>query len=119
MSNEHVSERSKQSPRTIRRDLNETAEPLRLLPHQLYRFADLVERKILTNRAQLKKMIERDGFPLGSNSTPQTRAWRAEDIERWPASRPTEQIKPRGRAGPEALVDKASAKNAAAEEERR
>jgi len=86
------------------------ADPNTTLPHQLYRFADLEKRKIVTSRAQLAKMIERDGFPTGFILTPQTRAWRVEDIERWLASRPTEQIKPRGRA--KALVEKAAAHRA-------
>ena len=83
-------------------------QPLRPLPHQLYRFADLKQRQIVESCAQLKKLVERDGFPPGFILSPQIRAWRADDIERWLASRPTAQIKPRGRA--KALVEKASAK---------
>ena len=60
MSKEHAPERSKISgsksrSKWARDDLDEAAEPLRPLPHQLYRFADLVKRNILTNRAQLKR----------------------------------------------------------------
>ena len=77
-------------------------------PHQLYRYADLVKLNIVNSRAQLAKMIARDGFPSGFILSPQIRAYRASDVERWLASRPTAQIKTRGRA--KALVEKAAEK---------
>jgi hypothetical protein len=99
MSREHAPDRSKQlRPVSGRNDVDDTAEPLRPLPHQLYRFNDLKQRRIVESRAQLKKMVERDGFPPGFILTPQIRAWRADEIEQWLASRPTEQIEARGRA---------------------
>ena len=90
MSKEHAPERSKQISLASSRH---AAELLKPLPHQLYRFNDLKER-------------ERDGFPPGFILSPQCRAWRAEDIERWLASRSTEQIPARGRA--KELVEKAA-----------
>ena len=56
MSSEHAAERSK--IRSIRAsNPHDADEPLRPLPHQLYRFDDLKQREIVNNRAQLEKMI--------------------------------------------------------------
>lgn len=51
----------------------------------LFRYRDLVERKIVTNRVTLRRWMERevDPFPaairLGQNSI----AWKTSDVEAW------------------------------------
>ncbi|WOS61382.1 helix-turn-helix transcriptional regulator [Sinorhizobium fredii] len=65
---------------------------------RLLRFADLKKRQIVTSWPQLRRMVERYGFPSGILLGPNTRAWREEEIEDWLARRPTES-KPDPRSG--------------------
>ena len=64
----------------------------------LLRYRDLEEMQLVTSRSQLTHMVRSVAFPKGFQLSPQVRAWRASDIDEWIASRPTTQIKPRGRA---------------------
>jgi|RhiMetdeSRZDD1v2_1073273.scaffolds.fasta_scaffold160080_2 predicted DNA-binding transcriptional regulator AlpA len=64
----------------------------------LLRFRDLKDRKIVSNHVTLKRWIEREGFPPGLLLGPNSRAWRASDVEAWLDSRPTCAAEPRGAA---------------------
>jgi Prophage CP4-57 regulatory protein (AlpA) len=57
------------------------------------RYHDLRSAGIVSNWPQLYNLIDDCGFPEGVMLSPNTRAWRIEDIERWLASRPTERKK--------------------------
>jgi predicted DNA-binding transcriptional regulator AlpA len=68
------------------------------------RFRDLVAAGIVGNWMQLHRMISAEGFPEGLMLSANVRAWRADEIERWLASRPSARkkmpegaIPPRGR----------------------
>ena len=52
-----------------------------------YRFTDLKAAGIVRNRMTLGRWIKSQGFPAGVLLGPNTRAWRADDIERWLAER--------------------------------
>ncbi len=52
-----------------------------------YRFTDLKAAGIVRNRMTLSRWIKSQGFPAGVLLGPNTRAWRADDIERWLAER--------------------------------
>ncbi|WP_158665354.1 helix-turn-helix transcriptional regulator [Sinorhizobium fredii] len=56
---------------------------------RLLRFVHLKERQIVQNWPQLRRMVERYGFPPGLLLGPNTRAWREDEVEQWLASRPT------------------------------
>ncbi|MBI1189018.1 MAG: AlpA family phage regulatory protein [Alphaproteobacteria bacterium] len=47
------------------------------------RFADLVERRIVKNRATLCRWQQRHGFPRPVRLGPNTAAFRESDIEAW------------------------------------
>jgi predicted DNA-binding transcriptional regulator AlpA len=51
------------------------------------RFPDLVDLGIVNNRMTLSRWIKAHGFPRPIALGPNTRAWRAEDVERWLAER--------------------------------
>jgi predicted DNA-binding transcriptional regulator AlpA len=53
------------------------------------RYRDLVVAGIVGSWMQLHRMILAEGFPEGIMLSANIRAWRADDIERWLASRPT------------------------------
>ncbi len=52
------------------------------------RFQDLKAAGVVRNRMTLSRWIKSQGFPAGVLLGPNTRAWRADDIERWLAGRP-------------------------------
>jgi predicted DNA-binding transcriptional regulator AlpA len=54
----------------------------------LLRYADLVERRFVRNRPQLKRLQEQHGFPRGRMLSPNTRTWTEQEIEEWYATRP-------------------------------
>jgi predicted DNA-binding transcriptional regulator AlpA len=55
----------------------------------LLRFRDLAERGIATTFQALKNLQDKEGFPTGFLLGPSTRAWRADEVNAWIASRPT------------------------------
>lgn len=55
----------------------------------LLRFRDLKDRKIVQNHVTLRRWIEQEGFPPGFLLGPNSRAWRASEVEAWLNSRPT------------------------------
>src|SRR5262249_35091938 len=59
-----------------------------VLPH-FVRYHDLVAAGIVRNWPTLLRLIEAEGFPAGVLLGPNTRAWKAADVERWLATRPT------------------------------
>jgi hypothetical protein len=62
------------------------------------RYRDLAERGVVRNRAQLKNLIDKYGFPSGKWLAPNTRAWAEEEVEASEDSRPTAGPEPRGAA---------------------
>ena len=52
-----------------------------------YRFSDLKAAGIVRNRMTLSRWIKLHGFPAGVLLGPNTRAWRADEVERWLAER--------------------------------
>lgn len=52
-------------------------------PIRLWRYADLHELKIVSSRSQLRRLVERRGFPSGFYLGPCTRVWNATDVETW------------------------------------
>ena len=54
----------------------------------LLRFSDLKARGLVSNWVTLRNWIEKQGFPPGQKIGPNTRAWTAESVEAWLASRP-------------------------------
>jgi predicted DNA-binding transcriptional regulator AlpA len=57
---------------------------------ELLRFKDLRRLGVVSSWPQLRYMQERYGFPTGLLLGANSRAWRAIDVERWLASRPSE-----------------------------
>jgi hypothetical protein len=57
------------------------------------RYHDLRAAGIVSNWPQLYNLVDDYGFPEGVMLSPNTRAWRVEDIEHWLASRPVERKK--------------------------
>ena len=53
-----------------------------------YRFSDLKAAGIVRNRMTLSRWIKLHGFPAGVLLGPNTRAWRADEVEQWLAGRP-------------------------------
>jgi predicted DNA-binding transcriptional regulator AlpA len=60
------------------------------------RFADLQAARIVESRAQLKNLIEREGFPAGLKLGANTRAWPEREVEKWLATRGDYPQAPRG-----------------------
>ena len=54
------------------------------------RYADLVERQIVSNRQTLHRWIRDYGFPAGVLLGPNSRAWDADLVDAWCASRAAE-----------------------------
>jgi hypothetical protein len=60
------------------------------LPLPVYvRYADLEAARIVNNWTTLLRLIDAEGFPPGVMIGPNTRAWRADEVERWLAERPS------------------------------
>jgi hypothetical protein len=53
------------------------------------RYADLVAAGIVANWTTLLRLIDTEGFPVGIMIGANTRAWRADEVEAWLASRPS------------------------------
>jgi hypothetical protein len=65
------------------------------------RYADLEAAGFVGSWTQLLRMIDEDGFPPGTMLGRNTRAWRADEIEAWVASRPSaRKIMPRDAVHP-------------------
>ena len=65
---------------------------------RLLRFRDLIEMGVVKNRMTLARYIKNQGFPRGFYLTPQTRAWREDDVLDWVENRPdTTNVTPRRR----------------------
>ena len=54
----------------------------------LLRFPDLNDAGIVRNWPQLKRLVERHGFPAGRILSDNTRFWSADEVDQWLASRP-------------------------------
>ena len=54
------------------------------------RFADLRDAHIVENWQQLKKLQEKENFPLGRLLGPNSRVWTVREIKQWLANRPVE-----------------------------
>jgi predicted DNA-binding transcriptional regulator AlpA len=79
----------------------------------LFRYDDLLARKIVKSRAQLQRLIQRHRFPPGKLISPNCRVWEETELDAWFAARPTENSRPlQGRAAE--LVDEAARKRAVA-----
>ena len=69
----------------------------------MVRFKHLKARGICENRQRLKVLIERDGFPRGFYTGPNTRMWWADEVKSWlearPIERPPRQAKSEAEAG--------------------
>ena len=61
-----------------------------------FRFRDLQARGLVNSWPQLKRLVERDGFPPGRMIGPNSRAWSYEEIEQYENSRPVDGPPPRG-----------------------
>ena len=70
------------------------------------RFADLKARGIVNNRATLRNLVHKHGFPPGRMIGPNCRAWDDPEIDDWLASRPVEpragNLPPPRKRGPKA-----------------
>jgi hypothetical protein len=56
-------------------------------PVKLLRFADLKDRGIVRNWAQLRRLQDVEGFPPGFMLSQNTRVWDEPEVEAWLASR--------------------------------
>jgi predicted DNA-binding transcriptional regulator AlpA len=65
---------------------------------RLLRYKDLRARGFVKNRVQLKRLIDKYGFPSGRMISPNARAWNEDELEDWYASRPIESRAPVGAA---------------------
>jgi predicted DNA-binding transcriptional regulator AlpA len=52
------------------------------------RFRHLKQRRVVENWPQLKRLIEKHGFPPGRYFGPKTRVWTEAEIDTWTDSRP-------------------------------
>jgi predicted DNA-binding transcriptional regulator AlpA len=57
---------------------------------RLLRFRDLKERGIVNNRVTLDSWIDKQGFPRGRMTGPNTRTWEEQEVAAWLAARPTD-----------------------------
>ncbi|PBB21146.1 AlpA family phage regulatory protein [Mesorhizobium sp. WSM4313] len=55
---------------------------------RLLRFADLAERGIVRNWPQLRRLVEKNGFPPGRMLGENSRFWTEIEIDEWLAARP-------------------------------
>lgn len=53
------------------------------------RYSDLVAAGIVSNWTTLLRLIDDEGFPIGTMIGPNSRAWRLDEVEAWLASRPS------------------------------
>ena len=65
---------------------------------KLFRFADLRERGVVDSWSQLRRLMERHGFPRGRMLSPNQRTWTEGEVNSWYRSRPVEGPEPRGAA---------------------
>jgi predicted DNA-binding transcriptional regulator AlpA len=70
------------------------AQRKRTQPTRLLRFHELKARGIVSNRVTLREWIENEGFPVGMQLGPRTRAWTEEEVEEWLADRPAVESHP-------------------------
>jgi hypothetical protein len=64
------------------------------------RYTDLEAAGIVNNWTTLLRLIDVEGFPPGVMIGPNTRAWRADEVEQWLAERPSaRKIMPPGARG--------------------
>jgi len=75
------------------------------------RFSDLRAGGIVKNRVQLKRLIEKYNFPPGRMISPNTRAWKGDEIDAYYASCPVEGPELRGAAKKYRDYRKAKAEN--------
>ncbi|MFC3078195.1 helix-turn-helix transcriptional regulator [Phenylobacterium terrae] len=54
---------------------------------RLLRFADLKAAQVVTSWPQLKRLVEKHGFPAGYMLSPAVRVWDANAVEDWLESR--------------------------------
>jgi predicted DNA-binding transcriptional regulator AlpA len=54
------------------------------------RYSDLIRANIVGSWTQLKRLMDKEGFPLGQMLSANIRAWRLDEIEAWLDGRPTE-----------------------------
>jgi predicted DNA-binding transcriptional regulator AlpA len=65
------------------------------------RYRDLVAAGIVSSWQQLFRIIDKEDFPEGVLLSPNIRAWRLDEVERWLASRPTaRKVLPEGATPP-------------------
>jgi predicted DNA-binding transcriptional regulator AlpA len=55
---------------------------------KLIRYDELVAKGVVNSRMTLKRLIDSQNFPRGVLITPNSRAWREDEVETWIASRP-------------------------------
>jgi predicted DNA-binding transcriptional regulator AlpA len=55
---------------------------------KLIRYPDLVARGVVNSRMTLKRLIDSQSFPAGVLITPNSRAWREDEVDAWIARRP-------------------------------
>jgi predicted DNA-binding transcriptional regulator AlpA len=56
--------------------------------NQLIRFRHLKQRRVVENWPQLKRLVEKEGFPPGRLLGPNTRVWLEDEVDTWLDSRP-------------------------------
>ena len=56
---------------------------------QVIRFSDLCAAKVVENRAQLRHLQDKHGFPSGFMIGPNSRGWFEDEVDKWLAQRPT------------------------------
>ena len=54
---------------------------------KLIRFADLKSAGVVKNWPQVKRLVEREGFPPGFLLSANTRVWEEDEVAAWVASR--------------------------------
>jgi predicted DNA-binding transcriptional regulator AlpA len=57
--------------------------------HKRLRYADLVALGIVRNRVTLANWIQKQGFPPGQMTGPNSRTWDEGEVKRWLGNRPT------------------------------
>jgi predicted DNA-binding transcriptional regulator AlpA len=55
---------------------------------RLIRYSDLVAMGVVNSRMTLKRLIDSRDFPPGVLITPNSRAWREDEVDTWIAARP-------------------------------
>jgi hypothetical protein len=67
---------------------------------KLIKFAGLKLRNVVTNHPHLKDLIDKEGFPPGFWTGPNTHVWFEDEVDAWLDSRPTERPPRRNSATP-------------------